>query len=110
MMHVLIKSIEAEYRRYKTIAEAALAQVREARLSEPGPAGGNSLAAICWHLSGNLESRFTVGQIVLLARSFCGERWRYLSIPPGGSAAYDANPAFEKPGDHESGLRHEPAD
>jgi uncharacterized damage-inducible protein DinB len=172
---MLIKSIEAEYRRYREMAEAALAQVPDDRLSAPGPSGGNSLAIICWHMSGNLESRFTdfltsdgekpwrqreeefvqravsrtellakwargweilfralaeltdadlsrevsirgqslavhdalhrslahasyhVGQIVYLAHSFCGETWHYLSIPPGGSVAYNANPTKEKP-------------
>jgi uncharacterized damage-inducible protein DinB len=180
-MNTLIKSIEAEYRRYKALAEAALAQVPEASLSQPA-AGGNSLAVICWHLSGNLKSRFTdfltsdgekpwrqreeefadrvvsradllakwnqgwevlfatldgladgdlqksvvirgqslavhealhrslthtsyhVGQIVYLARSIRGDEWQYLSIPPGGSAAYNTNPTLEKPEDHEGGL------
>jgi hypothetical protein len=183
-MNTLIKSIEAEYRRYKALAEAALEQVPEASLSQP--ADGNSLAVICWHVSGNLQSRFTdfltsdgekpwrqreeefaarvvsrtdllgkwnqgwevlfatlgaladgdlaksvvirgqsfavhealhrslthtsyhVGQIVYLARSICGDEWQYLSIPPGGSAAYNANPALEKPGEHETGLRSGP--
>ncbi len=58
-MNILIHSIEAEYRRYKTLAENALEQVAEAQLSQAGPANGNSLAIICWHLSGNLRSRFT---------------------------------------------------
>ncbi len=177
-MNAIVKSIEAEYRRYRALAEAALEQVPESGLSEPGPAGGNSLAVICWHLSGNLRSRFTdflttdgekpwrhreeefaaravsrtdmlaqwskgwdvlfatlagladsdlgkpvrirgqqlavhealhrslahasyhVGQIVYRARSLQGPEWRYLSIPPGGSTAYNANPALERPGDH----------
>ena len=58
-MNVLIKSIEGEYRRYKTLAESALEQVAEAQLSAAGPANGNSLAIMCWHVSGNLRSRFT---------------------------------------------------
>lgn len=163
---MLIKSIEAEYRRYKTLGEEALSQVDEKRLSERGPSKGNSLAIICWHMAGNFQSRFTdflttdgekpwrhreeefvernvprdellakwnagwdvlfnalaqlsdddltktvkirgqslavhealhrslahasyhVGQIVYLAHSIAGDSWRYLSIPPGGSAAY----------------------
>ncbi|MEZ4455065.1 MAG: DUF1572 family protein [Gemmatimonadales bacterium] len=175
MTNPLIASIEAEYRRYRVMAEAALDQVAEEQLGSAGPAGGNSLATICWHLSGNLESRFTdflttdgekpwrhreeefaprpvsraellakwargwdvlfgtlatltdeslfatvtirgqsltvhealhrslahasyhVGQIVYLAHSYCGDRWRYLSIAPGGSAAYNENPTLEKP-------------
>ena len=56
---MIIDSIHAEYRRYKALAEAALEQVPEASLSQSGPSGENSLATICWHVSGNLESRFT---------------------------------------------------
>jgi hypothetical protein len=58
-MNPFIRSIEAEYLRYKALAEAALAQVPEPALSQPGPARGNSLAAICRHLAGNRKSRFT---------------------------------------------------
>jgi hypothetical protein len=174
-VRTLIAAVAAEYRRYKALAEGALDQVTAPQLSQPGPGGGNSLAVICWHLSGNLRSRFTdflesdgekswrqreeefaprtvtrdellakwqqgwdvllatldtlsdedlhkqvvirgqplavheallrslahtsyhVGQIVTLAHEFVGSRWRYLSIPPGGSAAYNAEPRFETP-------------
>jgi hypothetical protein len=58
-MNTLIKSIEGEYRRYKTLGERALEQVSDAQLSSPGPVDSNSLAVVCWHLSGNLRSRFT---------------------------------------------------
>jgi hypothetical protein len=181
-MNVLIQSIEAEYRRYKTLAEGAIAQVPESRLSTPGPGEGNSLAILCWHISGNLASRFTdfltsdgekpwrqreeefasrmvsrdellakwnmgwavlfgalaglsdadlsstvtirgqslavhealhrslahlayhVGQIVYVAHAFCGATWKYLSIAPGGSAAYNAQPTMEKPLAHARGI------
>jgi uncharacterized damage-inducible protein DinB len=167
--------VEAEYRRYKAMAEGAFEQVPDDQLSAPGAGDGNSLAIICWHLSGNLKSRFTdflesdgekpwrqrdeefeartvsraefmkkwnegwsvlldtlaslsdedltrsvvirgqslpvhealnrsvthasyhVGQIVYVAHAFAGKNWKYLSIPPGQSAAYNANPALEKP-------------
>jgi hypothetical protein len=58
-MNALIKSIEGEYRRYKTLAERVLEQVTDAQLSLPGSADDLSLAVICWHISGNLRSRFT---------------------------------------------------
>lgn len=181
--NTLIKSIEAEFRRYKALAESALEQVQENHLSEPGPNGGNSLAIICWHVAGNLQSRFTdflasdgekpwrnreeefskrsvtrneltekwnkgwnvlfstlselsdenltqmillrgqklpvhealhralahvsyhVGQIVYVSHAFRGSEWKYLSIPPGGSAAYNADPRFEKPTAHAERLR-----
>jgi hypothetical protein len=37
-----------------------------------------------------------VGQIVYAAKGMCGDSWEYLSSPPGGSAAYAANPTLEK--------------
>ena len=58
-MNALIKSIEDEYRRYKALAERALEQVADAQLSLPSPSDELSLAVICWHISGNLRSRFT---------------------------------------------------
>ncbi|MEP6763790.1 MAG: DUF1572 family protein [Gemmatimonadaceae bacterium] len=181
-MNTLIKSIEEEYRRYKSLAESALGQVEEGTLSQPGHPGGNSLAVIGWHLSGNLQSRFTdfltsdgekpwrdreeefaarsvsraelnekwergwqvlldtlvaltdddltksvvirgrplfvhealnrslahvsyhVGQIVYVAHMLRGNDWKYLTIAPGASAAYNANPAFEKPSEHKQQL------
>lgn len=185
-MNTLIRSIEAEYRRYKALAEAALEQVPEAALSQPGPSSGNSLATICWHVSGNLQSRFTdfltsdgekpwrdreqefavrtvtraeleikwewgwailfkalgqltdadlvrtvtirrqplavhealhrslahvsyhVGQVVYMAHAICGSDWQYLSIPPDGSAAYNANPHYETAASHTRQLERQP--
>jgi Protein of unknown function (DUF1572) len=57
-MTSMIESIRAEYLRYKVLAEAAIDQIGESELSAPGPSGGNSIAVICWHISGNLRSRF----------------------------------------------------
>ena len=176
-MNQIVSSVQAEYLRYKGLAEGAIAQLSDADLVVPGPGNGNSIAVLCWHLAGNFRSRFTdfltsdgekpwrrreeefsrravtkdellayweggwavlldalgrltdadldrqvairgqplrvieallrslahasyhVGQIVFLAKALRGADWRYLSIPPGGSAAYNANPAFEKPPD-----------
>lgn len=42
------------------------------------------------------HAAYHVGQIVLMAKSFRGDAWEYLSIPPGQSEAYNANPVFEK--------------
>ncbi len=185
MTDTLIRSIEAEYRRYKALGDAALDQVPEAQLSERGANGGNSLAIICWHVAGNFQSRFTdfltsdgekpwrdreeefndrdvsraellekwnagwdvlfgaltgltdenlsgtitirsqplavhealhrslahasyhVGQIVFLAHALRGADWKYLSIAPGGSAAYNTNPTFDKPQSHRDRLGSE---
>jgi hypothetical protein len=58
-MRDIVRSIEEEYVRYKTLGESALAQVSDAHLSTEPPGNGNSLAALVWHIAGNLESRFT---------------------------------------------------
>lgn len=42
------------------------------------------------------HTAYHVGQIVLLAKALRGDEWEYLSIPPGGSKAYNANPVLEK--------------
>jgi Protein of unknown function (DUF1572) len=174
-MRMVLASIEAEFRRYKTLAEGAMEQLTEGQLCAKTGATGNSIATIVWHISGNLESRFSgflnsdgekpwrdrdseflpravsrgemlakwergwsalgetlaslndghlpatvtirgvplsvvealhrsvphasyhVGQIVFLAKELTGAEWRYLTIPPGGTAAYNSNPIHEKP-------------
>src|SRR5881227_3413694 len=58
-MASVIQSIAGEYRRYKALAEGALAQLSDGEICTPAPGAGNSIATICWHVSGNLRSRFT---------------------------------------------------
>ena len=58
-MTSIIESFRDEYLRYKALAEAAIAQLDEAELSAGGSSSANSVAMICWHISGNLRSRFT---------------------------------------------------
>lgn len=55
----IVDSIRAEYLRYKQLAEKSIAQLGDEQLSMPGPSGGNSIAVVVWHISGNLRSRFT---------------------------------------------------
>ena len=54
-----LESAKTEYLRYKKLAEAAIAQVREADLSKPYGEENNSIAVIVGHIAGNLKSRFT---------------------------------------------------
>jgi hypothetical protein len=42
------------------------------------------------------HAAYHVGQIVYLARAARGDGWQWLSIPPGGSAAYNLNPTRER--------------
>ena len=46
------------------------------------------------------HASYHVGQIVYVAHAHQGGAWEYLSIPPGGSAAYNAAPSNETPGAH----------
>ena len=57
-MRPVVASIEGEFRRYKALAENAIAQLDETRI---GAAEGvnNSIGTIVWHVAGNLRSRFT---------------------------------------------------
>lgn len=178
----LVDSIRSEYTRYKALAEAAIDQLTDDELSAAGPNNGNSIATICWHVSGNLKSRFTdflttdgekpwrqreeefksrtvtrsellskwtegwdvllgtlstltddqlkqtvtirnqpllmhealhrslahtsyhVGQIVYAAKAIRGKDWKYLSIPPGKSDAYNQAPTRDKPASHQAAL------
>ena len=50
------------------------------------------------------HTSYHVGQIVYVAKALRGDDWQYLSIPPGGSAAYDANPTSESVSAHPRGL------
>jgi hypothetical protein len=170
----VIDAIAGEYRRYRILAENAVAQLSDAELHVKS-GEGNSVATLMQHLGGNLASRFTdflvsdgekpwrnrdaefeekaaaraellagweqgwsvlfstleslsdddfarkvairgvelsviealtrslshaayhAGQIVLIAKTIRGAEWRYLSIPPKGSGAYNAHPELEKP-------------
>lgn len=178
----MVRAIEEEYRRYKALGESAMAQLPEHELAREGPGGGNSIATLVWHVSGNLASRFTdfltsdgektwrdrddefvprsvtraellarwaagwtaaleavagltdadldrlvtirrqpltvcqalsrslahtvyhVGQIVYLSKVWRGTEWTNLSIPLGGSRAYNEAPTRELPSAHVSSL------
>jgi len=58
-MREMIAAFEAEYRRYRMLAEGALGQVDEKALRKEMHGGGNSLAILVQHVAGNFLSRFT---------------------------------------------------
>lgn len=55
----LLVSITNEFRRYKTLGDKAIAQLRDEELGAAGPGANSSVATIAWHIAGNLASRFT---------------------------------------------------
>jgi hypothetical protein len=56
---MILESIKSEYQRYKSLAEAAMAQIKNDDLHEVIGEDSNSIAVIMNHISGNLKSRFT---------------------------------------------------
>jgi hypothetical protein len=54
----IIKAVAIEFHRIKTMVEKALDQIDDTQLNQRA-AVGNSVATICWHMAGNLQSRFT---------------------------------------------------
>jgi uncharacterized protein DUF1572 len=59
MVMTIVESIRAEFTRYKALAEGALHQLDDRQLARHMAVNSNSIATICWHVSGNLRSRFT---------------------------------------------------
>jgi Protein of unknown function (DUF1572) len=56
----LVSSITGEFRRYKALGDAALAQITDEELDIGDPQHGtNSVAILVWHIGGNLQSRFS---------------------------------------------------
>ena len=55
----LLGSIRSEFLRYKALAEGAIGQVHDHELSRQGTGEPGSVTSICWHIGGNLRSRFT---------------------------------------------------
>jgi uncharacterized damage-inducible protein DinB len=55
----VLSSIESEYRRYQRLGEESIRQLDAEALVRPPPGDGNSVAALVWHVAGNLRSRFT---------------------------------------------------
>ncbi len=50
------------------------------------------------------HAAYHVGQIVYVAKGFRGKDWSYLSIPPGGSQAYNQQPTLDKPNSHAKAI------
>lgn len=58
-MRAIVQSVEAEFRRYKKLAEGALAQLTDSELDATASDADNSVAVVVQHVAGNLRSRFT---------------------------------------------------
>ncbi len=88
----------------------ALDHLSDASLDRPVTIRGRSMTVIEALHRSLAHVSYHVGQIVFQARARRGDAWRFLSIPPGQSEAYNRNPTLEKaPNDaadteHQSGI------
>lgn len=58
-MRDIVASIEGEYRRYRKLGIETMEQLDRGQLVARPSGESNSVATLVWHVSGNLESRFT---------------------------------------------------
>ena len=58
-MRTVLSSLESEYRRYQRLGDESIRQLDAEALVRQPPGDGNSVAALVWHVAGNLRSRFT---------------------------------------------------
>lgn len=87
----------------------ALADLNDAHLTQTVTIRGQSLQVHDALHRSLAHASYHAGQIVYIAKSFRGQGWSFLTIPPGGSEAYNRNPAFESPEAHSKALRdHKP--
>jgi len=78
------------------VLEGALRDLRDEDLSRTITIRGVGLRVDEALLRALAHVSYHVGQIVYVAKGLRGADWRYLSIPPGGTAAYAANPDRER--------------
>jgi hypothetical protein len=98
----------ADWQQAWTGVERAIAEVEAlgaAGLARAVVIRGQPLPVLDALLRSVAHVAYHAGQIVQLARTFAGDRWRSLSIPRGGSAAYATNPTREKGPDDVSDAR-----
>ena len=80
-----------------TVLFDSLAKLDDTRLGDTVTIRGVLMSVIeALHRSLS-HAAYHVGQIVFLSKQLRGERWSWLTIPPGGTVAYNKNPTKERP-------------
>lgn len=85
---------------------AALADLTDNDLSGTIMIRGQQLSIDQALLRSLAHASYHVGQIVYVAKGVRGTEWRSLSIPKGGSDAYNRNPTGETPDRHAAAVKH----
>jgi len=92
------KEMLAKWDRGWAVLFGALAPLSDADLARKVQIRGVS-ASVAEALERSLaHTSYHVGQITFMGKMLRRGEWKYLSIPPGQSAAYNANPTMEKAG------------
>jgi hypothetical protein len=86
----------AKWRKGWDVLFAALRGLGDADLARQVTIRGQPLAVHAALLRSLAHTSYHVGQIVYVAKLLRGAAWQSLSIPPGQSAAYNADPTLEK--------------
>ena len=74
----------------------SLAELADAELPRLVTIRGQELSVLDALHRSLAHASYHVGQVVMLARAWRGEGWRFLTIPPGKSDDYNRNPTREK--------------
>lgn len=77
--------------------ERELSQLSDADLSATITIRGQQLTVHAALHRSLAHFAYHVGQIVHIAKAFRGDDWKSLSIPRGGSEAYNRDPRFDRP-------------
>ena len=99
--------IQAKWERGWGVLISTLSELQDNDLSRTVTIRGVELRVDEALLRSLAHTSYHVGQIVFVAKRFLGESWRYLSIAPGGSTAYAANPMLEKASQHSKAIRED---
>lgn len=78
------------------VLEAALADLNDEDLARTITVRGVELSVLQALQRSLAHTSYHVGQITFIGKMLAGDGWTYLSIPPGGTSAYNAAPTMEK--------------
>jgi hypothetical protein len=95
----------ARWQKGWAVALPALAGLRDIDLPRHVTVRGDTLTVLEAVSRSLAHTAYHVGQIVFLAKMWRDAEWKCLSIPRGGSKAYNANPRREKPAAHAAHLQ-----
>ena len=82
----------------------ALAELSDADLGRSVIIRGQSFRVDEALLRSLAHASYHIGQIVYIAKAFRGAEWTSLSIPKGASAAFNAAPTGQRPGEHAANI------